>query len=68
MGYLRHNSATVEKYYNSESVMSLSGTIYERQFSEILISLQPLAVLPFFYLSLETVQILRYQTIFPEFL
>ena len=27
--------------------MSLSGTIYERQFSEILISLQPLAVLPF---------------------
>ncbi|XP_052096540.1 uncharacterized protein LOC127731744 isoform X2 [Mytilus californianus] len=52
MGYLRHNSSIVEKYYNQDSVMSLSGTLYERKYSEVLISLQPLAVLPF-QLSIE---------------
>lgn len=47
MGYLRYSDALTDKFYNSDSVVILSRTCHERAYDEMLISLQPLSVLPF---------------------
>nr|XP_022307094.1 uncharacterized protein LOC111113269 isoform X2 [Crassostrea virginica] len=47
MGYLRYSDALTDKFYNTDSVVILSRTCHERAYDEMLISLQPLSVLPF---------------------
>ena len=47
MGYLRYNDSLTEKFYNADSVVILGKSCHERAYDEMLIALQPLAVLPF---------------------
>ncbi|XP_061180531.1 uncharacterized protein LOC133189134 [Saccostrea echinata] len=47
MGYLRYSDSLTDKFYNSDGVIVLSRTCHERAYDEMLISLQPLSVLPF---------------------
>ncbi|XP_048749934.2 uncharacterized protein LOC125661855 isoform X1 [Ostrea edulis] len=47
MGYLRYSDNLTDKFYNSDGVIILSRTCHERAYDEMLISLQPLSVLPF---------------------
>ncbi|KAK3094374.1 hypothetical protein FSP39_000921 [Pinctada imbricata] len=47
MGYLRYNCSLTEKFYNVDGVIILGKSCHERAYDEMLIALQPLAVLPF---------------------
>jgi hypothetical protein len=47
MGYLRYSDTLTDKFYNSDGVIILSRTCHKRAYDEMLISLQPLSVLPF---------------------
>ncbi|XP_064595899.1 uncharacterized protein LOC135462604 [Liolophura sinensis] len=59
MGYTRHKDKVVGKLYEADSILCLSHTSLQRAFDEMLVSLQPLAILPF---QLDTSFVVAYHT------
>lgn len=59
MGYTRHKDKVVGKLYEADSILCLSHTALQRAFDEMLVSLQPLAILPF---QLDTSFIVAFHT------
>ncbi|KAJ8307629.1 LOW QUALITY PROTEIN: hypothetical protein KUTeg_014820 [Tegillarca granosa] len=47
MGYLQHNESLTKKFYNTDGVILLGQSYLQTAFDQMLVSLQPLAILPF---------------------